>query len=327
MSRKRKWITIDSPHEPVTRVACRALENRLLAVWDYLPLAAKKADEDSEHVHQLRVSSRRAMAAVETFECFLPSRRTEWFKKQLRRVRRTAGDARDFDVLADRLAKTLEHDSSPAARRILKLASECRSDAQPAIRKIHRRLKDRDYKRRVAKLLKKVRLHDPASQVEPDFAEFARQAVRRVVDVFFAASHANLTDTAKLHLFRIAGKQLRYSMEIFAAAFPPTFAEQLYPQVVELQEKLGQVNDHVSALDRFDDWRLKLDGDEDRMLVERLADGERHARDDLLAEFFQFWTVERSERLRYQFSRELGDRQVAIRPGPEGAPRPVAESG
>jgi CHAD domain-containing protein len=327
MNRKRKWITIDSPHEPVTRVACRALENRLLAVWDYLPQAAKQADEDPEHVHQLRVSSRRAMAAVETFECFLPNRRTEWFKKQLRRVRRAAGDARDFDVLADRLAKTLEHDSSPAARRILKLAAECRCDAQPAIGKIHKRLKDRKYKRRVAKLLKKVRPHHQAGQIEPDFAEFARQAVRRVVDAFFTASRANLPDTAKLHLFRIAGKQLRYSMEIFAAAFPPSFAEQLYPQVVELQEKLGDVNDHVSALDRFDDWRMRLDGDEDRMLVERLADAERHARDDLLAAFFAFWTAERSERLRYQFSRELGDRPLAIRPGSESAPLPVAESG
>src|SRR5437879_1733096 len=146
MSRKRKWIAVDSPHEPVTRVARRALENRLLDVWDHLPLAAKKADEDPEHVHQLRVSSRRAMSAVETFECYLPNRRTEWFKKQLRRVRRAAGDARDFDVLGERLATTLEHDSSPAGRRILKLAAESRRDAQPAIRKIHQRLKDQDYK-------------------------------------------------------------------------------------------------------------------------------------------------------------------------------------
>ena len=323
MNRKRKWIAVDSPREPVTRVACRALENRLLAVWDHLPSAAKKADEDPEHVHQLRVSSRRAMAAVETFECFLPSRRTEWFKKHLRRVRRAAGDARDFDVLADRLAKSLEHDSSPAARRILKLAAACRCGAQPAIRKIHQRLRNRDYKRRVANLLKNVRPENEANQVEPDFADFARQAMRRVLDAFFAASHANLTDTAKLHLFRIAGKQLRYSMEIFAGAFPTSFVEQLYPQVVELQEKLGHINDHVSALNRFDEWRTKLDGDEDRMLVERLADLELNARNELLTAFFQFWTAERSERLRYQFSRELGDRQLAIRPDS----LPVAESG
>ncbi len=327
MNRKRKWITIDSPHEPVTRVACRALENRLFAVWDYLPLAAKKAGEDLEHVHQLRVSSRRAMAAVEIFECFLPNRRTEWFKKQLRRVRRAAGDARDLDVLADRLAKTLERDSSPPARRIIKLAAECRREAQPAIRQIHQRLKSRHYKRRVAKLLAKVHPQHAGSPIEPDFAEFARLAMHRVLDAFFAASHANLADTTKLHTFRIAGKQLRYSMEVFAAAFPPSFAEQLYPQVVELQEKLGNVNDHVSALNRFDDWRTKLDGDEDRMLVERLADAELHARDDLLSAFFQFWTPDRSERLRFQFSRELGDRQLAIRPGPDGAPLPVAESG
>ena len=188
-----------------------------------------------------------------SLKSFLPSRRTEWFKKQLRRVRRAAGDARDLDVLADRLAKTLEHDSSPAARRIIRLAAESRCNAQPAIRQIYQRLKRRHYKRRIANLLSKVRPQDNGNSLEPDFAEFARRAMRRVLDAFFAASHANLADTAKLHLFRIAGKQLRYSMEIFAAAFPANFAEQLYPQVVELQEKLGDVNDHVTALDRFDD--------------------------------------------------------------------------
>jgi CHAD domain-containing protein len=323
MSRKRKWIAVDSPHEPVTRVACRALENRLMSVWNYLPRAAKCSDEDPEYVHQLRVSSRRAVAAVEMFDPYLPQRRTAWFKKQLKKVRQAAGEARDFDVLSVRLAKTLKDDASAPARHLLNWIAKCRRDAQPAIRTIYKRLRDRDYKRRVAKLLDKTRVSNGEARSEPDFSQVARDAMRQMVDAFFAASHANLADTAKLHLFRISGKQLRYAMEIFAGAFPSSFVEQLYPQVAELQEKLGEINDHVSALAHFQEWLPKFDGDDEQALLSRLAEAEAKTRDDRLTAFFQFWTADRNERLRYQFSRELGDGQIAIRPDS----LPVAESG
>jgi CHAD domain-containing protein len=323
MSRKRKWITVDSPHEPATRVARRALENRLLAVWDYLPSAAKRSDEDAEYVHQLRVSSRRAMATVELFDFFLPKRRGEWFKEQLKKVRRAAGDARDFDVLVDRLEKTLGGESSAAARHILDFVGDRRCRAQPAIRKTYRRLKRRHYKRRVAKLLKKLRLRDAAHVIEPEFIEVARRAMRRTVNEFFSAARVNLFDTANLHLLRIASKQVRYAMEIFAGAFPASFTEQLYPQIIELQEKLGEINDHVSALARFVQWRAEFDGDDAASLLDRLAETESQLRDERVSAFRQYWSADRSERLRYQFARELGDSQLAIRPDS----RPVAESG
>ena len=58
--RKGKWIEGTSAEQPVSAAARRALEVRLAVVWHYLPLAAKRASEDVEHVHQLRVASRRA---------------------------------------------------------------------------------------------------------------------------------------------------------------------------------------------------------------------------------------------------------------------------
>src|SRR5271156_3245082 len=99
MIRKFKWVEADSPDEAAVRVARRALDARLSSVWEWLPLASDQPDEDLEYVHQLRVSSRRAMAAIDTFESLLPRRRTAWFRKQLNRVRRAAGNAREFDVL------------------------------------------------------------------------------------------------------------------------------------------------------------------------------------------------------------------------------------
>ncbi len=62
------------------------------------------------------------------------------------------------------------------------------------------------------------------------------------------AALGDLTDYRQLHQVRIAGKRLRYAMEVFADCFDPTFRETLYPRVEELQEVLGRANDsHVAA--------------------------------------------------------------------------------
>ena len=59
-----KWIDVDPPDLPVGEVARRILSRRLQAVAHWLPLAAHRYLEDVEHVHQLRVSCRRAGARI-----------------------------------------------------------------------------------------------------------------------------------------------------------------------------------------------------------------------------------------------------------------------
>ena len=59
---------------------------------------------------------------------------------------------------------------------------------------------------------------------------------------------ADLTDYENLHRVRIAGKRLRYAMEVFAESFPPALRETLYPDVEQMQEILGLANDsHVAG--------------------------------------------------------------------------------
>ena len=54
--------------QPVSRVARRELARRMKRVGKYLQLAATGPEKDIEHVHQLRVATRRAMAAMDGFE-------------------------------------------------------------------------------------------------------------------------------------------------------------------------------------------------------------------------------------------------------------------
>ena len=78
MARKSKWIDIESPSEPAQSVARRAISGRLQTVWSWLPQAAEAAGDDIENVHQLRVSTRRATAALQLFEPLLPRKLSRW---------------------------------------------------------------------------------------------------------------------------------------------------------------------------------------------------------------------------------------------------------
>jgi hypothetical protein len=61
----KKWVE-GAAAERVGEVAARALRGRLAGVLHYLPLAAQMAEEDPEHVHQLRGWARRSTAALRT---------------------------------------------------------------------------------------------------------------------------------------------------------------------------------------------------------------------------------------------------------------------
>ena len=93
-----------------------------------------------------------------------------------------------------------------------------------------------------------------------------RTALGRLVGAYFTAAQAEMSDAAALHAFRIQGKQVRYAMEIFAGAFDDDFRGQLYPLVVTLQERLGAVNDHVTAQSYFVAWH----NDADSVAVQRI---------------------------------------------------------
>src|SRR5437879_5070487 len=93
-----KWIKDLTAATPVADAARRVLTVRLEAVRDYLPLALHEPDKDPEYVHQLRVATRRARAALDIFAPCLPPKVHKAAKKRLRRIRRAAGAARDWDV-------------------------------------------------------------------------------------------------------------------------------------------------------------------------------------------------------------------------------------
>src|ERR1051326_1289302 len=155
-----KWASDVSTGASIAKVAISTLNGRLDAVLHYLPLAALQPD-DPENVHQLRVWTRRATAALRLYEHLVPKRQFAWLQKALRRIRRAANDARDCDVLIGRLTR----DNRSGTHAWLDGVRTERAEAQAEILHVHERLfRDDRLERKVEKLLEKVAAHGKRSE-------------------------------------------------------------------------------------------------------------------------------------------------------------------
>ncbi|HKB06452.1 MAG TPA: CHAD domain-containing protein [Gemmataceae bacterium] len=287
-----KWVPDVGPSDRTTDVAARALRSRLEAVRHYLRRAVEDPDQP-ENVHQLRVWTRRADAALALYADLLPSRPMKWLRKWVRRLRRAAGAARDCDVFARRAVglNGLWHKELRGERR----------KAQAKIETLYRRLDHgRRLKRRGRKLL--AWLDDRDTGPADRFADLARARLHPAVAAFFDADPTDPGDAGALHQFRIRGKELRYAMELLAAAFPARFREELYPVVGTLQDKLGNVNDLTVAQrrlqERIDRAGTPAELSELRRQSVAVAEDLVRARSD----FRRWWTPESRDGLRQQFA-------------------------
>ena len=94
-----KWIVGLRPDMTLETAAHHVLTTRLDVAYQWLPRAIDEAEQDPENVHQLRVATRRADAALRIFRCCLPGKTYRSARARLRTIRRAAGAARDWDVL------------------------------------------------------------------------------------------------------------------------------------------------------------------------------------------------------------------------------------
>jgi CHAD domain-containing protein len=253
-----KWISELTALIPVADAARRALTVRLEVVRDFLPLALHEAAKDPEHVHQLRVGTRRARAALDIFALCLPQKAFKHAKKLLRGLRRAAGAARDWDVFIAGVAGW-EGRNGPRVRPGLDFLIGYAA-AQRAVAQTHLEEVASDYPfafdRFIAETVAAV--HRPPGDVPRTLGELARPLLTAQLRALDEAAAGDLDDYAHLHQVRITGKRLRYAMEIFADCFAPPFREKFYPAVEEMQEILGNANDSHVASGRLQGLRTWL---------------------------------------------------------------------
>lgn len=247
-----KWIEDIGPAAPVSLLAERTLKARLRNAR--AALDACQHDCQHEQIHRLRVAMRRAVAALEAFRDWLPTRRQRKLKKLLHQGRRAAGKVRDLDVFARQLEPSLvglDHAAALVATRV----STQRRHALPKVARVRVKFGKRDFRRQAIDLLRRVRWRAGADdQPEPTVRQEALRCLQPAIEQFRTASQADLSHIDYLHGFRIAGKNLRYSLEIFGNVIDEQRRDALLAELIELQDRLGDINDLWLAVGRLNDW-------------------------------------------------------------------------
>lgn len=288
-----KWAEMRSTDQPAWEFARDVILARANVVTTRLPLAAHHYQEDVEHVHQLRVGCRRTTAALRAFEP-LVAEKPKALKKWLKRIRKAAGPARDLDVLLERFSQ--EPADDPVVEYALARLGRERKEAQAKLVQVAGKASRGTFVQSVetcAGLFATDAGQAPVLQV----GQFARFALRLASTPFLQLAQVVDPTIPELHQLRIAGKRLRYSIEIFHDAFPAELREKIYPLVSSVQSHLGRINDRATAQALFQQWLAVLPASE---LASHLA--LRIAREyaelvQLRGEFLDWWSEKRLSKI------------------------------
>ena len=231
---------------PVEDAARRVLALRLEAVRDRIADALAPGEERLQHVHALRVASRRAAAAVDLFESYLPKKVFKELRRQLRLIRRAVGTARDWDVVLGQYCEGLKHAElvdQPAYDMLIGYALAHRVPAQLRLEQACPEYPF-GFDRLMASTLAAIRSRGCGRET---FGGFARRLLAQMVGGFTALCDRDDGEWVQLHRVRIAGKRLRYTLEIVRECVAASLETTLAPALVSLQETLGVVNDNRNA--------------------------------------------------------------------------------
>jgi len=235
-------------HSPAGEVVLTYLRDQVAAIRRYDPLV--RLDEP-DAVHQMRVATRRARSALQAFGGIIEREATRPLCAELRWLAAALGQARDTEVLRDRLTADLA--AIPAAlvvgpvqaRITAQFAAELTQARQTALGA----LEGQRYLRLLDDLA--ALLADPplapraARQAGKALAKPVRRAARRLQRALDAVPGAEDGDTA-IHEARKATKRARYAAEAAVPALGST-ASRHAAQAKELQQLLGDHHDSVVA--------------------------------------------------------------------------------
>jgi CHAD domain-containing protein len=293
-----KWIEIPSANAPATEVARQTLAARMAKIDEMLPLAAHHFQEDVEHVHQLRTSCRRAAAAVDLFRPLM-SGKPKKLRKMLRRIRQAAGPARDTDVLLARFQERTPVDSN--LDYVLARLHLQRENAQEALVRVAQRSQAGKLKKVLEGTLDSLGQGKGDAQ-QLSFLQFGRTALQAASQDVFRLTAVSQPTIAQLHQLRIAGKRLRYSIELFYGAFAAEMRSDVYPMVEKLQDRLGRLNDHATAQAMFQSWLADLPPGERAAYLARLIVAEYDAALEIRRGFLEWWTTQQVAALESRLS-------------------------
>lgn len=203
---------------------------------------------DIETIHRMRVASRRLRNAFALSTGFLPGDRAAIWLKQVRKVTRALGAARDTDVQLDLLQSFLQELKDPRhapgiQRLALRLAQIRRQEQIPVIKALTALEKSG----LVADMQKVLTRRQTTAEDEPCshflYHHASDAILSRLENVFSFEPYIHQPErVAELHAMRIATKWLRYTLETFAPLYPAKLEVEI-TTARKIQEMLGFIHD------------------------------------------------------------------------------------
>lgn len=203
-------------------------------------------------VHQMRVAARRLRSALATYRPMLRREVTEPLREDLRHLGRLLGEARDLEVLDERLTGLLAEQGWADHPFAGHLTDELRRDRGRALAEVLAGLDDERHQRLLSGL-QELAEQAPWSD-ELDWAEVLRRVRKDDKRLRRRMSRAERTESHRerlhlLHEARKAAKRLRYAAETLVPSHGSD-ADRLARSAKSLQSHLGDLQDAVVSRER-----------------------------------------------------------------------------
>jgi CHAD domain-containing protein len=262
---------MDSPHlnpdAPLWAWAHEAIGQR--AKWMLEHIEGVRLGEDIEAVHDMRVGSRRLVAAMRVFGACFPGADYRRLLREARDVTRRLGAVRDLDVLIDHYEKarvSASPEALPGIDYFIAIHERERKRARKPMLEAMREMEEDDLVGRLSRYLQEESeaysfgLIPGSLLDEVDPRGSFRQAAPVILEDRYRVLYSfepyveHPEQAEQLHEMRIAAKWLRYTMELFAPAYRGDLKQQI-AAVKKIQELLGDLHDSDVRLWILDEMR------------------------------------------------------------------------
>ena len=293
-----QWPAMGSGDDRI-RPLSEYMDGMVETLRDLLPKALDHFDEDA--VHHARVATRRLRAALDLLAPKLSAERLRPFGRALRKLRRRLGPLRDLDVMIEHMA-TLPA-SSPHATAAEWLSEQLLRERRALRAKLAEKNKKKSPAAALAKLGNWLGLRPDVAALDdavtpllseslgPQLDDFVQRA-DRIAAVQHAGSDTPPGAGEDPHALRIAGKLLRYTLEL-AAATGQTLPRLHLKTFKRFQDALGLWHDHAvliqTAMRMAVDTDLAIHNRQRHRQVLMLINAMRRRGDAHMSRFSRLW--------------------------------------
>lgn len=247
-----------------------------------------------EALHSMRVASRRVQAVMKVFRGAFPVRRFKQQYEKIRSIKDYLGVVRHYDVFTDELIK-FRNEQHPKEQKALNLLisrqKNLREQSRKSMIRFLNTINREKYKQDFINFLSIVHLiKNETIDRTKSFRENIKAVLPSLYDKFMSYNdevikHPTFKDT--LHRMRIAGKPVRYIMEVGVLFFPSVF-KTYYQELKDEVERLGIIHDCDVIIPE-----LKAHLSEIRYFNTTISDRKDHIQTKGLREMIKYYSKQR----------------------------------